>query len=390
MRSSSWTAHLQSRLAAWREEGLSRSLRTTSGGVHLTVAGTPALSFASNDYLGLASHPDLITAAKHALEASGSGSRASPLVVGHRTEHAALETELAAFKQSESALVFPSGFQASLATLGALASADDTILLDRLSHASLLDGAGLSGARIRVFKHNDLTDLRALLESERPRRCLIACESLYSMDGDVAPVSGLVALAEASGALLLIDEAHATGVLGPRGRGLLETLGTALPPHVIALGTLSKALGSQGGYICATKLITDSVIHAGRAYIFSTALNPAAAAAASAALLLIDREPERRAKVLRLAAHLREQLTQMGHSVPPSALPTPIIPILAGDENRVLAWSKRLLDQGLLVPAIRYPTVKKGQSRLRVSLSADHSDADLERLLAELRPLLNT
>jgi len=210
------------------------------------------------------------------------------------------------------------------------------------------------------------------------------------MDADVAPVSELVALAETSGALLLIDEAHATGVLGPRGRGLLETLGSALPPHVIALGTLSKALGSQGGYICATKLITDSVVHAGRAYVFSTALAPASAAAASAALLLVDHEPERRVKVLRLAAHLREQLAQTGFSVPPSALPTPIIPILAGDENRVVAWSKRLLDQGLLVPAIRYPTVKKGQARLRVSLSAEHSDADVERLLTELKPLLNT
>jgi len=387
---SPWDAHLRTRLSGWKSEGLSRSLRTVSGGVHLTVSGSPTLSFASNDYLGLASHPELIAAATRALSASGAGSRASPLVVGHRTEHAALEAQLAVFKQSESALVFPSGFQASLATLGALAGADDTILLDRLSHASLLDGAELSGARVRVFKHNDLDDLRVLLESECPRRCLIACESVYSMDGDVAPLTQLVALAESSGALLLVDEAHATGVLGPRGRGALETLGTALPPHVIALGTLSKALGSQGGYICARSLVTDSVVHAGRAYLYSTALAPAAAAAASAALELIDREPERRVKVLRLAAHVRTQLAQVGFTVPPSDVPTPIIPVIVGDESRAVEWSKRLLEKGLLVPAIRFPTVKKGQSRLRVSLSAEHSDADIARLLVELKALLPT
>lgn len=405
-----WSKHLQSRLASWRDEGLARELKLASGsGVRFTLNDREVLSFASNDYLGLSTHPQVIAAAKAALHRSGAGATASPLIIGHRSEHAELEAALAAFKQSAAALVFASGYQAALATLGALAGSDDTIILDRLSHACLIDGARLSGARVRTFKHNDGSDLSRVLKQEARRaaggqepraksrspipnrRLLVAIESLYSMDGDAAPLAEIVRLTEAEGALLLVDEAHATGVLGETGRGGLEELTQArggLPEHVIALGTLSKALGSQGGFICAGKLVADSVVHSGRAYLFSTALAPAAAAAAAAALKLVDAEPERRRRLLALARRVRDGLAVLKLNVLPGT--SPIIPVLAGTERRAAQWSEALLARGIHVPAIRYPTVKKGEARLRISLSASHTEEDcallVETLRAALRP----
>ena len=390
---SDWDNALRQRLEAMQMAGLQRELKTVSGtGVRFLLNGREVLSFASNDYLGFSAHPTLIAAATAALEQSGAGSRASPLIVGHKTEHARLEAALAKFKQSEAALVFPSGFQAALATLGALAGEQDTIILDRLAHASLIDGAKLSGARVRTFKHNGVGDLASLLQKEntdrkKPRSVapIIVIESLYSMDGDIAPLSEMLALCDKQGALLLVDEAHATGVLGPSGRGALEKITRTcggLPRNVIAMGTLSKALGAQGGFICASKLISDMLVHAGRAYLFSTALAPASAAAGLAALGLIDEEPQRRTRLLQMSANLREKLSDEGLQIPPGL--GPIIPIMFGDEQRAAEASRTLLDQGLYVPAIRYPTVKKGQARLRVSLSAEHRDADCAQLINAL------
>jgi 8-amino-7-oxononanoate synthase len=388
-----WPAHLRNRLAVWRDDGLARELKIAAGsGVRFNLRGRNVLSFASNDYLGLSTHPRVIAEAKAALDATGAGATASPLIVGHRTEHANLEAALAVFKQSESALVFASGYQAALATLGALAGEHDTIILDRLSHASLLDGAKLSAARVRTFKHNDLADLKRLLQREvRPRRApnshaLVAVESLYSMDGDAAPLAEIVGLTQAAGALLLVDEAHATGVLGDSGRGGLEAItkdAGQLPDHVIAMGTLSKVLGSQGGFICASNNVTDTIVHAGRAYIFSTALAPASAAAARTALRLIDAEPERRRHLLALSRTVREGLAALKLDVLPGA--SPIIAVIAGAEERAVTWSEALLARGIFVPAIRYPTVKKGQARLRISLSAAHSDADCNTLLENMK-----
>jgi 8-amino-7-oxononanoate synthase len=385
----SWDELLAARLADWQAQGLGRELRVASGvGMHFTFQGKPVLSFASNDYLGLATHPDVLAAARAALDAQGAGATASPLICGHTALHAALERELATFKRSAAALVFASGYHAALATISALAGKETTVLLDRLAHASLIDGARLSGARVRAFKHNDAADLAQLLTREEPRRCLVVIESLYSMDGDVAPLEEFVRLTEERGALLLVDEAHATGVLGIKGRGGLEAETRArggLPAHVVALGTLSKALGSQGGFICASELLAQIVLHAGRAYMFSTALAPAAVAAASAALHLIDVEPERRRHMHGLAAALREQLADFGAHVVPGE--GPIIPVLCGDEERAVRLSRALFEKGMLVPAVRYPTVKRGQARLRISVNANHALAECEALVAVLREM---
>jgi 8-amino-7-oxononanoate synthase len=384
-----WDQFLLERLQAWSDEGLGRELHLVEGvGVNIRINGTAVVSFASNDYLGLSGHPEIAEAVTTVLRRTGAGSSASPLITGYRAEHQWLENRLSSFKQSESALVFATGFQASLATLVALAGPEDTIIADRLSHASLLDGAQLSGARVRVFKHNDIADAQRLLEKEQRHRCIVVAESIYSMDGDVAPIEELVELTDEAGALLLLDEAHATGVLGPTGRGALEELTArngGLPRHVIALGTLSKALASQGGFVCARREIIANIVHSGRAYLYSTALSPLCAAAANMALDLVDREPQRRAKLLAMAEKLREGLTKL--NLEPLGTVTPIVPVLAGSELRALDWSERLFNSGFYVPAIRYPTVKKGQARLRISLSAAHTEQQCEALLKAMKQL---
>ena len=386
-----WTSHLHSRLDVWRDQGLLRDLKLASGpGVWFELNGQRVLSFASNDYLGLAAHPKVVAAASAALLQSGAGASASPLICGRKSEHAALERELADFKGTQSALVFPSGYQAAVATLAALATRENTLILDRLAHASLLDGARLSGARVRTFKHNDSADLARLLKCEQGRRCMVVVESFYSMDGDTAPLDNLVTLSAAEGALLMVDEAHATGVLGDTGKGALErftVLNGALPGHVVAMGTLSKALGSQGGFICASQTVIDTIVHAGRAYLFSTALAPSAAAAASAALKLIAAEPERRRHLLKLSGALRQNLKDLNLNVPCGEFASPIVPIIAGEEQRATSWSNELMRCGIYVPAIRFPTVKKGQARLRVSLSAEHSKEDCEKLIKALKEI---
>jgi len=431
---SAWSDHLDARLAAWRKQGLARELKVAEGpGVRFSLRGKTVLSFAANDYLDLSNHPEVVAAAKAALDENGAGATASPLIVGHKSEHAKLEAALCAFKQSEAALVFPSGFQAALAAIGTLAGENDTVILDRLAHASLIDGAKLSGARVRAFKHNDVEDLRRIIraESETPppgplpvsqgggeesaaaaatpsptpslkgrgnnsddataingRRVLVVIESLYSMDGDQARLDEIVGVCNDAGAMLLVDEAHATGVLGASGRGALEALtqkNGALPENVIAMGTLSKALGSQGGFVCASKRVIDTIVHAGRAYLFSTALAPAACAAARAALKLVDSEPERRVHLIQLANSLRSALLNNKFDVVPGS--GPVIAVLTGDEKRATQWSNALLAKGIYVPAIRYPTVKKGQARLRISLSSAHRREDCQALLNALKEL---
>ncbi|HYF47903.1 MAG TPA: aminotransferase class I/II-fold pyridoxal phosphate-dependent enzyme, partial [Planctomycetota bacterium] len=277
-------------------------------------------------------------------------------------------------------------YQASLAAIVALADQNCSVILDRLCHASLLDGAALSDARKRYFKHNDVTDLGALIRKE-DRRCLIVVESLYSMDGDTAWLTEISDLAAATGSLLLVDEAHATGVLGPTGRGALEEFSTGgkLAEHIVALGTLSKALGAQGGYVCGPRWVIDTILHAGRAYMFSTALAPAAVGAAREALRIAARETERRIGLLQRAQTLRRKLAELNFkSIDGTG---PIIPVITGDETRATSWSQNLLEAGLLVPGIRYPTVKKGEARLRISLSAAHTDADIQRLIEALAKL---
>jgi 8-amino-7-oxononanoate synthase len=372
-----WLAHLETRHAALAAERLARELRTAGGAsVRISMRGREVLSFGSNDYLGLSNHPRVIAAAKAALEKYGAGATASALICGNKTIHDELARALAEFKGAECALIFPSGFHAALAAIGALADDETSILLDKLAHASLIDGARLSGARMRAFAHNDVSELETLLKKESARRCMVVVESLYSMDGDTAPLAEMLALTENYGTLLLVDEAHATGVFGERGRGLLAD--DAMSGRTVVMGTLSKALGAQGGFICASKRIVDAVVP-GRAHMFSTALAPASAAAALEALKLVDEEPQRRERLAENSAFVRTEFKRMGIHTPSTQ--GPIVPALIGDEKKALANTESLFERGFFVPAVRYPTVKKGQARLRISLSAAHTRDDCMGLM---------
>jgi 8-amino-7-oxononanoate synthase len=374
-----WLKFLDERQQVLRSEGLARELKVAGGaGVRLRLRGRGVVSFASNDYLGLSTHSRVVSAAKAALDEFGAGATASPLICGNRTIHDELARALAAFKGTESALIFPSGFQAALATLGALGDESSTILLDKLSHASLIDGAKLSGARVRTFHHNDVDDLSRLLEKESARRCIVVIESLYSMDGDLAKIAEISAQTGRAGALLLVDEAHATGVLGRDGHGCVTGANDAAS-RTIVMGTLSKALGAQGGFVCASKRLIQAVVM-GRAHLFSTGLAPASAAAALEALKVIVAEPERRERVAQHAAFVRAGFKRIGIETPSTE--GPIVPALVGDEQRSIEMAERLFESGIYVPAVRYPTVKKGEARLRISVSAAHSIADCERLLS--------
>ena len=395
-----WNIRLQARLDAQKSAGLERVLRTASGrGISMEVGGKQVVSFASNDYLGLSTHPNLAGAAERTVTQRGTGAGASRLVCGTKPEHVELEKSLATFKRTQAALTFPSGYHAAQAVIQALAGGKTdgapgiSIFVDRLAHASLLDGAMLAkewgGASVRTFKHNDLIDLKELLDKvPADVLALVVTESLFSMDGDVAPLKQLYELTESKDALLLVDEAHATGVFGTNGAGALsEIFDHELPTDLISMGTLSKALGSQGGFICASKLIIDSIINSGRAFLFTTALAPVNAAAAQAGLnrLMTGQEETRRLALLETCLTVRKKLTEQGWQVIEGS--GPIIPIVIGDEARTLDVFNQLLSAGYWVPAIRFPTVARGQARLRISLSAAHGQSHVDGLLAELQKL---
>jgi 8-amino-7-oxononanoate synthase len=294
-----------------------------------------------------------------------------------------LTEAIAAFEQTEAALLFPTGFAANLGTVAALVGQGDAVYCDRLNHACLIDGARLSGARLRVYPHNDAEALASTLERDRGRfrRSLVATDGVFSMDGDLAPLAELVEVSERFGAMLLVDEAHGTGVFGPDGRGAASACGVAerVPVRV---GTLSKALGSVGGFVAGSRRLIDRLLNHARTQIYSTSLPPAAAAAARAALALAADEPWRRDRVHGLAARLRLALTDAGFDVGPSA--GPIVPVLLGEPERALALSARLREAGFFVPAIRPPTVPAGTARLRISLTAAHTDGDLDALIDAL------
>ena len=370
---------LQQKLDDLEKLSLRRRLRVSVAPTGPTVRfnGTSLHNFASNDYLGLAGHPEVIEAAVRATRDFGTGAGASRLVTGTQRPHAQLEEKLAAFKGTEAALVFGSGYASSVGALHALATKDDVVLLDKLSHACLVDGARLSGATLRPFHHNDTEHLEHHLQWAREKhpqsRVFIVTESVFSMDGDLAPLREIVELKDKYGAVLMLDEAHAVGVLGRGGRGLAEELGLS---HCIEvqMGTLGKALGSSGGYITGPRLLIDSLINTARSFIFSTAPPAATAAAASAALDLCTgaEGDRRRAKLRQLAAIL--------DPVPPAA----IHPVIIGNENETLHAAEQLAKLGFHVPAIRPPTVPKGTSRLRVSLSAAHDPEMVKTLSAAL------
>jgi len=378
-------------LGLLEEAGLRRRLRLLEGrgdGAVVQMHGKSYVNFSSNDYLGLASSEVLKKAMLEAVEEYGVGSGASRLVCGNWLPHHELEQEIARFKQTEAALTFSSGHAVSVGVLPALCGPGDTIILDKLSHASLIDGAKLSGATIRVFPHNHVEKLERLLASARANhargKILIVTESVFSMDGDCSPLMKIVELKERYDAWLLVDEAHAFGLLGPQGRGLAAGLNIQ---HKIELhmGTLSKAAGVSGGYLATSQNVVDLLINKARSLVYSTAPSPAVARTATAAVrLLAGEEGERRRQALWAArSHLLSLLPAL--NLEPVAA---IVPLLAGDEKRAASAAAGLLEDGFFVPAIRYPTVARGAARLRVTLSALHERVQIEGLVTSLRHVL--
>jgi 8-amino-7-oxononanoate synthase len=346
-------------------------------GPTVQLDGQRVLNFSSNDYLGLASDPTLAEAGRRALTEWGTGAGASRLVVGHLAPHASLERALARFENCPATLVFSSGYAANLGALSALVGEGDAVFSDALNHASVIDGCRLSRAQVLRYRHCDVGDLRALLRQTKARRRLVVTDSVFSMDGDLAPLVDLKALCREEGAGLMVDEAHGTGVFGPTGAGLCEAVG--VEPDV-RVGTLSKALGGAGAWVAGSSAVVELVLNRARSFVFSTGLPPAVCAAGEAAVLKVASEPELRARLWRNV----EQLAA-GLGLPATS---PIFSIVLGAPVVALEASRALLAQGLLVKAIRPPTVPEGTSRLRVSLSAAHTAADIEHLVAAVRSVL--
>lgn len=343
-------------------------------------------NFASNDYLGLSQDPRVKSAAREALDIYGVGSTASALVTGRSALLEDLERTLADFEQQESAVVFPSGYAANVGTISALADDGDVVFCDRLNHASLIDGCKLSGARMRVYRHAQLDKLeRELAKSAEYRRRFIVTDSIFSMDGDLAPLPDLCDLAERFDAAVIVDEAHATGVLGEHGRGVCEEQGVE---HRVAvrIGTLSKAVGCLGGFVTGPKQLTDWLWNTARSQMFSTALPPSICAAATAAVEIIANEPERRQKLHQQVQHFRDRLSQLGIRVN-SAARVPIIPIIIGEPKQTIESARQLEQRGFFVAAIRHPTVPRLTDRLRITISTDQGSAVTEQLLDALAAL---
>lgn len=381
-------ADLQERLATIREQGLYRELRRIDSPQfpHVVLNGKTVLNFSSNDYLGLANEPGIKEAAIQAVSKFGAGSGASRLICGSLGPHHELEESLAAFKGTEAALVFSTGYAAAVGTIGALMGKEDIVVIDKLVHASIVDGARASGAKLRVFGHNDLNDLEEILQwaatfqvpsskFQNPR-VIIITESVFSMDGDCAPLREMVALKNKYGAWLMVDEAHATGLYGYGGRGLAAELGVSGDIEV-QMGTLGKALGASGGYICGSRTLIDFLVNRARSFIFSTAPVPAAAAAALEGVRFVQSaDGEQRRKFL------WDRVNQFRSAIalPSSSFISAIIPLIIGDETEAVGVATKLLKKNIFIPAIRYPTVARGKARLRATVTAAHTAEDIQRL----------
>ena len=381
---------IASELAELRARSLLRTLREMDSPQQPAVelAGKKLINFSSNDYLGLATEPALREAAKAAIDQYGVGAGASRLVCGTLSPHVRLEEKLAEFKRTEAALVFSSGYATALGTLGALCRKDDVIILDKLAHACLIDGARLSGAHVRVFPHNHMGKLESHLAWARENfpeaRVVVVTESVFSMDGDWALLAEIVELKRRYGAMLLLDEAHAVGVIGLQGRGLADQLNLSAMVD-IHMGTLSKALGVSGGYICGGRRLVELLVNRARSFIYSTAPSPAVAAAGCAAVewMLSPAGEKRRQQLRQNLAHFATEMPALfsGERKVRSA----IVPVIVGKAEAAIEAAQVLADKGFLVPAIRYPTVARDAARLRVTLSARHTPRQITALCAVLR-----
>jgi len=342
--------------------------------------------FCSNDYLGLAMHPKVISAVKEASENYGFGAGSAPLISGHTGYHENLRKEIADFKSTESSLLFGSGYLANAGIIPALAGEGDIIFSDRLNHASIIDGCRLSGAEVHIYEHNDHAGLEKLLSLKSGYiKRLIVTEGVFSMDGDIAPLPEIVRISKEYNTLLMVDEAHSTGVLGSTGRGLFEHFKLTAASSVIQMGTLGKALGSYGAFAAGDAEIIDLLINNARSFIFSTALPSPACAASSAALRVLQDEPERLSRLHDNACMLRDGLKKSGFKVTGGG--TPIIPVIVGGADEAVKLSGALLDAGFYAPAIRPPTVPEGECRIRFTVSAAHEPSEIEALLIALEKL---
>lgn len=403
---------LQTELNSRAAQGLLRRRRTLASaqGVRITVDGKPYLSFCSNDYLGLANHPQLIAALQQGAEQFGVGSGASHLVSGHFDAHHALEQALAEFVGKPAALSFSTGYMANMGVVQALVGRGDTVFADKLNHASLNDAMLLSRAEVMRYRHNDVEHLAQLLEKTRSGHKLIVTDAVFSMDGDIAPVPELLALCEQYDAWLLLDDAHGFGVLGEQGRGILHSftpLSSSLPdrgerdsplsrmrerarervdsPRIIYMATLGKAAGVSGAFVAAEQVVIDTLLQTARSYIYTTASPPALSVALLASLQLLRAEDWRRKRLQQLITQLREGTRDLPWKMMESS--TPIQPLLVGSNEAALALSEGLRARGIWVPAIRPPTVPQGTARLRITLSAAHTEKDVAELTEALHEL---
>lgn len=371
-------------LEARRQAQLERRVRVVDSpqSSQLIVNGAKRLAFCSNDYLGLADAPELIAAAQRAVQRWGVGAAASHLISGHMTPHESLERRLAEFVRLPAALIFSTGYMANVGVISALADRASEIFADRLNHASLNDGAILSRARLRRYRHKDLAQLEQWLADSRTTRKLIVTDTVFSMDGDIADVHALHALAERYDALLMLDDAHGFGVLGPQGRGALVQAALE-SPRVIYMATFGKALGVTGAFVAADAVIIDTVRQLARSYVYSTAMPPGPAATIEASIDLAEHADARREKLAASIARLRAGLKLKRWRL--AASHTAIQPVIVGDSESALAAAARLDAEGIWVPAIRPPTVPQGTARLRISLSAAHTPDDVDRLIDALQ-----
>ena len=383
-------AHLTAVLDDLRQKGTFFKLRELDDiqGPVCTYDGRKVINLASNNYLGLCNHPKLEEAAIAAIREHGVGSGAVRTIAGTMKIHMELERKIAAFKNVEACVVFQSGFTANAGTVGSILGKDDFILSDELNHASIIDGARLSKAKIKVFRHKDVAHCEELLQeiAHEPGQKLVITDGVFSMDGDIGPVGSLAAVAEKYGAIMMVDDAHASGVLGRNGRGSVDHFG-AHGKVDVQVGTLSKAIGALGGYVCGSQDLIDFLYHRARPFLFSTSHPPSVAATCIAAFDILEAEPERIQRLWDNTAYFKQQLSGLGFDIGGVTTPaseTPIIPIILGDGRTTMAFSRSLFDAGVMATGIAFPTVPEGKARIRLIMTSEHTRRQLDQALETL------
>jgi 8-amino-7-oxononanoate synthase len=380
--------YISDKLIKIKESGLYRDLRVVGSAqdTRIDIEGKTYLSFCSNNYLGLANHPSVVKAVKEAVDKYGWGTGASRLVSGNMTLHETLEREISKFKRKEATIVFPTGYMANIGTISTLVSGGDLVVCDKLNHASIIDGCRLSGAAFRVYAHCNMEKLESILKkSSKYNRKLIVTDSVFSMDGDLAPLPDIVRIATKYNAMVMVDEAHGTGVFGENGRGVVEHFNMDKEVDVV-MGTLSKAIGSLGGYVCGDKDLISYLRNKARSFMYTTALPPAVCAASIASINLIQENPSLREALWNNVRNIKKRLRSLGIDMISSQ--SQIIPLLIGDAQKAVDISKLLYERGILIPAIRPPTVPANSSRLRMTVMSSHTQGDLESLFKALKEAL--